>query len=362
MASSGPPRGMHGLGSAFASTILALVSCLVFTGTAQAVPAPPPPAPPVSGGQGAGSSANDAAAQLDSAQHSAEALTEQWHAAQDQFQVKQIEARRAEAEVVPARAQAQRAVQVIAGYRTQLDQLTSEALTGGRLDQLNALVLSRSPDDFLDQMTALDSYSAGRKAELDHAVAMLNRARSVQNRASAVLIQARFAVAQAKRAADIIGLRKNQADQRISAVQSLLGQLTPGQRAARTATDGVPVGVTLGNNAGSLALRAAMSRFGRPYVWGATGAGTFDCSGLIYWAFKQIGITMPRSSAEQAMVGRPVAPNDLRPGDLIFFYHPVSHVGIYAGDGKVLNAVQTGDVVRYTDLSKMKNYNSARRI
>jgi cell wall-associated NlpC family hydrolase len=70
---------------------------------------------------------------------------------------------------------------------------------------------------------------------------------------------------------------------------------------------------------------------------------------------------MPRSSAAQSQVGRPVSRSELQPGDLVFFYHPVSHVGFYAGDGKVLNAVQTGDVVRYSDLSKM-NFNSARRL
>jgi len=105
-----------------------------------------------------------------------------------------------------------------------------------------------------------------------------------------------------------------------------------------------------------------MTRMDKPYVWGATGPGTFDCSGLVYWAFKRLGITMPRSSSQQALVGKPVSKSDLRPGDLIFFYHPVSHVGFYAGDGKVLNAVQTGDVVRYTELSRMKSYAGARRM
>jgi len=94
----------------------------------------------------------------------------------------------------------------------------------------------------------------------------------------------------------------------------------------------------------------------------APGQHTFDCSGLVYWAFKRLGITMPRSSSQQALVGKPVSKSDLRPGDLIFFYHPVSHVGFYAGDGKVLNAVQTGDVVRYTELSRMKSYAGARRM
>lgn len=359
MVSSGPLRG---IGGAFSATVLALVSCLVLTGSAQAAPAPQPPTPPAAdAGQGPSNSA-DAAAQLAGAQRDAEALTEQWHTAQDQLQTRQAQARQAQAKVAPARAEAVRAQRVMATYRAQLDQLTSEALEGGRLDQLNALVLSRSPADFLGQMTALDSYSASRKAELDHALAMVNQARQAQDEVTATLTQARFAADQARQATEDIGVRRQQADVRITQVQALLGRLSPSQRAARIASDGIPVGVLLGDGTGALALKAAMSRFDSPYVWGATGPGTFDCSGLVYWAFKKIGITMPRSSAQQALVGRPVSRADLRPGDLIFFYHPVSHVGIYAGDGKVLNAVQTGDVVRYTDLSKMKGYNSARRL
>jgi cell wall-associated NlpC family hydrolase len=158
-----------------------------------------------------------------------------------------------------------------------------------------------------------------------------------------------------------IDVRKQAADRRIGQAEALLRRLTPEERAARIEDVGLPRNVILGRNAGALALRIAMTRFSMPYIWGATGPRSFDCSGLVYWAFKKIGIIMPRSSAEQATVGRPVAKEDLRPGDLVFFYHPVSHVGFYAGDGKVLNAVQTGDVVRYSDLSKM-NFNSARRL
>jgi cell wall-associated NlpC family hydrolase len=350
LASSGPLRSLGGVLSA---TVLVLVSCLVFAGTAQAVPEPPPPpAPPVA----------NAAAQLADAQRDAEALTEQWHAAQDQVQAKQDEARRAQAEVEPARAEAVRAQRTMSMYRAQLDQLTSEALEGGRLDQLNALVLSKSPADFLGQMTTLDTYSAGQKAEMDHALAMVNTAKQAQDQVAVTLTQARQAADQARQAVVDIGVRKKQADVRIEQVQNLLARLTPGERAARTRSDGLPIGVILGDGKGALALKAAMTRFDMPYVWGSTGPGTFDCSGLVYWAFKRVGITLPRSSAAQSQIGRPVAKGDLRPGDLIFFYHPVSHVGIYAGDGKVLNAVQAGDVVRYTDLSKMKDYNSARRL
>ena len=104
-----------------------------------------------------------------------------------------------------------------------------------------------------------------------------------------------------------------------------------------------------------------MGQQGKPYRWGAAGPSAFDCSGLVMWAFNQVGVSLPHSSAAQSRLGTPVAKGDLQPGDLVFFYSPVSHVGIYAGNGMVLNATQTGQPVQLTKLANMP-FHSARRI
>jgi len=85
-------------------------------------------------------------------------------------------------------------------------------------------------------------------------------------------------------------------------------------------------------------LAFAAAQLGDTYVWGATGPDSFDCSGLVLRAWQQAGVTLPRTSAVQFAAGRRVAPADLRPGDLVFFYSPVSHVGLYIGGGKMINA------------------------
>lgn len=350
MASSGHLRSLVGTLSA---TALALAAAAMLAGPAHADP-PPPPAPPKPA---------DAAAQLKTAEHDAEALTEQWHAAKDQLDAKNAEARRAQAAVEPSRQAAARAQAAEEKFRADvIDRMTSEAMESGRLDELNALVLSDSPSDFLDQMTTLETVTSDQKALLDHAQSLVDTARKAKAEADTAVGRAQQAAAQARAAVDEIGVRKRKADDRIAQAQKLLGQLSPAEKIARTADEGSPLGVVLGSGKGALALKAAMTRIGIPYVWGGTGPKGFDCSGLVYWAFKRVGITMPRSAASQASVGRPVAKSDLQPGDLIFFYHPISHVGIYAGDGKVLNAVQTGDTVRYSDLSRMKSYAGARRL
>jgi cell wall-associated NlpC family hydrolase len=98
----------------------------------------------------------------------------------------------------------------------------------------------------------------------------------------------------------------------------------------------------------STVLRAAASRIGKPYVWGATGPNSFDCSGLVQWSFAHAGITMPRVSQEQFFAGPHIPYSQARPGDLLFWHYDptdptdVDHVAIYAGDGKMIVAPHTG--------------------
>jgi peptidoglycan DL-endopeptidase CwlO len=112
---------------------------------------------------------------------------------------------------------------------------------------------------------------------------------------------------------------------------------------------------------GAKALAAAQTKIGAPYSWGSSGPNAFDCSGLTSWAFKQAGITIPRTSAAQSTFGTAVAKKDLQPGDLVFFYQPVSHVGIYMGNGKILHASESGEPVKISDISSFP-YSGARRI
>lgn len=114
------------------------------------------------------------------------------------------------------------------------------------------------------------------------------------------------------------------------------------------------------NSTGQAALEAAETKIGAPYVWGATGPDAFDCSGLTSWAYKQAGVDIPRTSEQQAASGTPVDINDLQPGDLVTFYEGASHVGIYAGDGQVLNAPSAGQPVSYAPIDSMPIYNAVR--
>ena len=110
-------------------------------------------------------------------------------------------------------------------------------------------------------------------------------------------------------------------------------------------------------------VELAKSKLGCKYVWGATGANTFDCSGLTYWCHKQIGISIPRTSLAQSKSGKAVSKSNLQPGDLIFWKTtsaPVGHVGMYVGNGQFIHAPNKSKPVKYDSLSS--SYYSSRYV
>ncbi|GAA3052680.1 hypothetical protein GCM10010464_16530 [Pseudonocardia yunnanensis] len=190
----------------------------------------------------------------------------------------------------------------------------------------------------------------------------------------------RFAItATAAAAAALVGVLPNATDTAVrstpeaaapdaavpdAAPEALAPEAARATPARTTPTVDLPVrhvALSAPSRAGSAAVSHAMSKLGAPYRWGAAGPSAFDCSGLVTWAYKKVGISLPRTSRAMSRVGTPVAKSALRPGDLVFFYTPVSHVGIYIGGGKVVNASQPGTPVKVSNISGMP-FNSARRV
>ena len=105
----------------------------------------------------------------------------------------------------------------------------------------------------------------------------------------------------------------------------------------------------------------AEKALGRPYVWAASGPGSFDCSGLVMWAYAHVGVSLPHSSRAQIHHGASVGRANLQPGDLVFFGSPIHHVGMYVGGGAFIEAPHTGAVVRNTSLAGRGDYAGACR-
>ncbi|MFF3393716.1 NlpC/P60 family protein [Streptomyces sp. NPDC002669] len=136
------------------------------------------------------------------------------------------------------------------------------------------------------------------------------------------------------------------------------------EEAAKEAGSGSGTGTGTGSDSDATrtdkVLAFARAQIGKPYVWGATGPDSYDCSGLTQAAWKAAGVDLPRTTWDQVKVGTRVATADLRPGDLVFFYDDISHVGIYKGDGMMIHAPKPGANVREESIYYMPIYGSVR--
>jgi peptidoglycan DL-endopeptidase CwlO len=146
----------------------------------------------------------------------------------------------------------------------------------------------------------------------------------------------------------------------VAALAGTAGTAGPALAAPAATVPAVSPSSVAGDGVAVQALRFALTQQGKPYVWGAVGPNAYDCSGLVQWAYKQVGVNLPRVAAAQSLVGRPVAQANLQPGDLVFFYTPVSHVGIYVGNGNVLNAPTAGQNVKISAMKWMPFHNARR--
>lgn len=143
------------------------------------------------------------------------------------------------------------------------------------------------------------------------------------------------------------------------------------EEAAKEAGSGTGTGTGTGTGSGSgsdadastkaeKVMAFARAQLGKPYVWGATGPASYDCSGLTQAAWKAAGVDLPRTTWDQVNVGTRIATEDLQPGDLVFFYDDISHVGIYKGDGMMIHAPKPGANVREESIYYMPIYGSVR--
>ena len=145
--------------------------------------------------------------------------------------------------------------------------------------------------------------------------------------------------------------------------QSALGQPSSSSTQASQAGSQVPIpdpshGVS---SRAQSALNFALAQLGKPYIWGGTGPTDYDCSGLMMASWGKAGVSLPRTAAAQYAAGTPVSTSDLQPGDLVFFYPGITHVGMYIGDGKFIHASSPRTGIKVSVLAQQPSYQGARR-
>ena len=145
--------------------------------------------------------------------------------------------------------------------------------------------------------------------------------------------------------------------------QSALGQPSSSSTQASQTGSQVPIpdpshGVS---SRAQSALNFALAQLGKPYIWGGTGPTGYDCSGLMMASWGKAGVSLPRTAAAQYAAGTPVSTSDLQPGDLVFLYPGITHVGMYIGDGKFIHASSPRTGIKVSVLAQQPSYQGARR-
>jgi peptidoglycan DL-endopeptidase CwlO len=160
--------------------------------------------------------------------------------------------------------------------------------------------------------------------------------------------------AEIQKTQDQLAAEKQTIDANLAEAEALLDKLKAEEREALLTRGSVrlPSGVDA-TGAAATAIRYAMAQVGKAYVYGAAGPSAFDCSGLMMMAWAQAGIALPHSSSAQYGIGRHVSSQDLQPGDLVFYYSPISHVAMYIGDGLIVEAANPGAGVRVSGVFTM---------
>ncbi|MET9611198.1 C40 family peptidase [Kitasatospora indigofera] len=257
--------------------------------------------------------------------------------------------------------------QQVAAGQDELNRLHGELATvagaqyrAGGIAPTAQLMLASDPEGYLSRARSLDQV-AERQSETLREVA--ERQRRLDQRRS----EATAKLAELEEARHALADSKEQIQQRLTRAQRLLNSLGVAGRArlvaqdardaeqrATRGTDRLDLGTAPpASDRAAAALAAAVTRIGSPYVFGASGPGAFDCSGLMYWSWRQAGVSLPRTSQGQARAGQRVALADARPGDLVIFYGDRHHVGMYAGGGVVVHAPYPGARVRYESVNAM---------
>jgi cell wall-associated NlpC family hydrolase len=262
-------------------------------------------------------------------------------------------------------ATAQRAERTALGlenhYRGQVDQLTDASFEGARLNQLSALLTGTSARDYLQRATDLQDLAADNFATLDKFAKAVAAAKAAEQQAVQAKQTAQTAQAAAKTQVAQLNTKHAQLESQIQKVDQALHQLTTQQQESLN-TDTGPSGTFVAPSgvAGS-AMEFALQQRGKPYQYGGAGPNSFDCSGLVDYAYKLAGMGgLPHSAAALQGMGVSVARADLQPGDLVFFGSPAYHVGIYVGNNEMVNAPDSGSVVRVEAI--FSGYSGARRL
>jgi cell wall-associated NlpC family hydrolase len=335
-------RALGRVGTGLLLGALASLTLTVFPGSASAAP----------GDTTQAATPEQATKLVADANHDLEVVTEQLNDAQETLAQQQAASDTAGEAVADAQAQ-------LAALDAQMRQVARSAFTGENMSRFNALMTSGSADEFLSQVNTLDAIAG-------HADDILSAVSAAAEAAAQAKSDADAAAAAAQQTLDDITARQADLTAEIADYQAQYDALSAAQQQEVVEEHAgpalqAPASVNAPTESAQAAIDTALAQLGDPYVWAAAGPNAFDCSGLTQYAYAAAGVTLPHSSSAQSRMGTAVSRAQLQPGDLVFFYSPVSHVGMYIGNGQMVHASTFGSPVLVTSVD-MSGFVGARRL
>lgn len=338
--------------------------------------------------------ADDGVAKINELSRQAEQLTESMHSAQLDLDNKlQVQAA-AEKKHIDDLAAIDATKAQLATYQGAVDNFAAAVYMGGRTDGLNAILTAESPQGLIDKMAVQKVMATEMAAQMQSYRRLSDEAAKAEAASAKSAAEAKTAAEQAAAVRADLQRKQSQLQVQIAIVKSRYQTLTPNQRVALAAPGPVPPPEVLaapapealppidappeapaaaevipmaavpvpgpGTDEGAIAVQAALTRIGDPYVWGGGGPNQFDCSGLVMWSFQQAGIFLPHSSQALAHGGQPVSMDQIQPGDVVNYYSDASHTAIYIGDGMMVHASTFGVPVRVAPVNEAPIYNIRR--
>ncbi|WP_231482830.1 C40 family peptidase [Nocardioides sp. URHA0020] len=284
---------------------------------------------------------------IDDVQKRVDHLFHEAEQAQERYNDAKIELRDLQGDLASLRSDQARQDHAFEDVRDQVQDSIVRQYEGQSLSNVGQVVVSDDPTSFLAQLSTMSAYN-DLQSQLYDTYATESDALQIRKHATA------------KRAADVAKTEKKLAaekavvDDRLAEAKTLLNGLKDKEREEMLSRGSVrvPSDVPASGRAAA-AVKYALAQVGKAYVFGAAGPGAFDCSGLTMRAWGAAGVGLPHSSSAQYNTGTRVAEGDLQPGDLVFYYSPISHVGMYIGNGMIVNAENPGAGVRVTSLHAM---------
>ena len=281
---------------------------------------------------------------VDDVQARVDTLYEKAEQASERYNDAKLELERAQKRLGALRADLDRQREKFEAVRREMAASVVSQYQGQALSTTTRVLLADDPDAFLDQVATVSGFNDQQSEMMaDFAV----QAQQLEMREAA----AKRELDRIAKTKKTLGQEKAAIDEKAEEAEELLDRLEARAAPVSRSSERLP-NVPVSGRAGA-AVSYALGQVGDAYVYGATGPSAFDCSGLTMMAWAQAGVSLPHSSSAQMGSGSPVSQSDLQPGDLVFYYSPVSHVGIYIGNGQIVHASNPSTGVQVSPVFSM---------